>query len=92
MRGHGQKRSVTPKRLTQQRRKEAGLWLRELREKRRMSQRELADRVGVQVYTVISQLENGRGFIPEDRYLLWAEALEVESLEFIRRLTAYYDP
>ena len=56
MRGHGQKRSVTPKQLTQQRRKESGLWLRELREKRRMSQRELADRVGVQVYTVISQL------------------------------------
>jgi transcriptional regulator with XRE-family HTH domain len=91
MPGHGQKRSVTPKQLTQQR-KEAGHWLRELREERGMSQRELADRVGVQVYTVISQLENGRGFIPEDRYLLWAEALEVEPREFIRRLTAYYDP
>lgn len=92
MRAHGQKRTARSKQLTQQRRKEAGLWLRELREERGMSQRELADRVGVEVYTLISQLEQGRGVIPQDRYLLWAAALEVEPGEFVRRLTSYYDP
>jgi transcriptional regulator with XRE-family HTH domain len=72
-------------------RKEAGRWLRELREMRGLSQRELADKVGAEVYTLISQLEQGRGRIPRDRYLVWAEALEIEPGEFVRRLTNYYD-
>lgn len=80
------------KRLTRQLRKEAGRWLRELREKRGLSQRELAKKVGVEYYTLISQLEHGRGFIPQDRYLVWADALEIERGEFVRRLTSYYDP
>jgi transcriptional regulator with XRE-family HTH domain len=73
-------------------RKEAGRWLRELREKRGLSQRELAHKVGAEVYTLISQLEKGRGRIPPDRYLVWAETLGVEPREFVRRLTYYYDP
>ena len=73
-------------------RKEAGHWLRQLREKRGLSQRELADKVGAEVYTLIAQLEHGRGRIPPDRYLVWADALEIERREFVRRLTYYYDP
>jgi transcriptional regulator with XRE-family HTH domain len=92
MQAHAGKGTARSKQLTQQRRKEAGLWLRELREERGMSQRELADRVGVEVYTFISQVEQGRGVVPQDRYLLWAAALEVEPDEFVRRLTSYYDP
>jgi transcriptional regulator with XRE-family HTH domain len=68
-------------------RKEAGRWLRNLREKRGLSQRELARKVGAEVYTLISQLEHGRGRIPPDRYLVWAEALEIDLDELIRRLT-----
>jgi len=66
-------------------RKEAGRWLRELREKRGLSQRELADKVGAEVYTIIAQLEHGRGRIPPDRYLVWAAALEIEPGELARR-------
>ena len=77
---------------TQRLRKEAGCWLRELREKRGLSQRELSVKVGVEIYTFIAQLEHGRGRIPPDRYPLWAEALEIEHREFVRRLTYYYDP
>ncbi len=73
-------------------RKEAGRWLRESREKRGLSQRELAIKVGAEFYTLISQLEHGRGLIPQDRYLMWAEALEIAPGEFIRRLTSYYSP
>ena len=68
-------------------RKEAGRWLRELREKRGLSQRELADKVGADIYTLISQLEHGRGRIPPDRYLVWADALEIETAELVRRLS-----
>jgi transcriptional regulator with XRE-family HTH domain len=86
---HPQRRSA---KLTQQLRGQAGFWLRELRERRGLSQRDLAEKVGAEYYTFISQLENGRGRIPPDRYLIWAAALGVEPREFVRTLMSYYDP
>jgi transcriptional regulator with XRE-family HTH domain len=73
-------------------RREAGRWLKELREARGLSQRKLADRVGTEYYTFISQLESGRGRIPPDRYVVWAEALGVEPRRFVQTLMRYYDP
>jgi transcriptional regulator with XRE-family HTH domain len=86
---HPQRRSS---KLTQRLRSKAGSWLRELREKRGLSQRELAQRVGAEYYTFISQLEHGRGRIPPDRYLAWAEALGVNPRGFVRALMSFYDP
>jgi transcriptional regulator with XRE-family HTH domain len=86
---HPQRRSS---KLTQRLRSKAGSWLRELREKRGLSQRELAQRVGAEYYTFISQLEHGRGRIPPDRYLVWADALGVNPREFVRGLMSFYDP
>jgi transcriptional regulator with XRE-family HTH domain len=77
---------------TQKLRNKAGRLLRELREKRGLSQRDLARKVGAEYYTLISQLEHGRGRIPPDRYLVWANALEVEPREFVIGLMSYYDP
>ena len=76
----------------QELRRMAGQWLRELREKRGLSQRQLATLVGAEYYTFISQLETGRGRIPPDRYRQWAEALSVDAAEFVRTLMQYYDP
>lgn len=73
-------------------RRMGGLWLKELREKRGLSQRALAALVGTEYYTFISQLETGRGRIPPDHYLEWAAALGVPSAEFVRTLMKYYDP
>jgi transcriptional regulator with XRE-family HTH domain len=73
-------------------RQQAGRWLRELREARGLSQRGLADRVGAEYYTFISQLESGRGRIPPDRYTAWATALEVDPRIFVQTLMRYYDP
>ena len=78
---------VAAKHQAQLLRKAAGRWLRELRENRGLSQRELAHKVGAEVYTLISQLEYGRGRIPPDRYLVWADALEIEPGELARRYT-----
>ena len=86
---HPQRRSSE---LTQKLRNQAGAWLRELREKRGLSQRELAARVGAEYYTFISQLETGRGRIPPDRYLIWAHALGIDEREFVRTLMSFYDP
>lgn len=76
----------------QELRRAGGLWLRGLREKRGLSQRELARLVGAEYYTFISQLETGRGRVPPDRYRLWASALEVDPKLFVKQLLSYYDP
>lgn len=86
---HSQQRSDP---AVQELRRAAGNWLRSLREKRGLSQRDLAKLVGAEYYTFISQLETGRGRIPPDRYRLWAAALEVDAAEFVRTLLRYYDP
>ena len=73
-------------------RREVGHWLKELRESRGLSQRGLAELVGAEYYTFISQLESGRGRIPPDRYLAWAKALGMEPRLFVRKVLRYYDP
>lgn len=89
MYGNPQKRGDAQ---TQELRKEAGRWLRQLREARGLSQRDLATMVGTEYYTFISQLETGRGRIPPDRYIIWAQALAIDPREFVLRLMRYYDP
>lgn len=77
---------------TQELRKVAGKWLRELREAQGLSQRELAQLVGVEYYTFISQLETGRGRIPPDKYRVWADALGLPVRDFVKHIFQYYDP
>jgi len=69
-----------------------GVWLKELREASGLSQRDLANRLDLEYYTFISQLENGRGRIPANRYRDWAQALNVDEKTFVKRLLSYYDP
>lgn len=73
-------------------RKEGGKWLKSLREQRGLSQKDLAELVEVQFHTFISQLENGRGRIPPERYEAWAAALNVPSHHFVERVLSFYDP
>jgi hypothetical protein len=73
-------------------RREAGTWLKEQREARGLSQRDLATLVGVDYYTFISQIESGRGRIPPDRYAVFAEALGIDPTLFVRTLLRFYDP
>ncbi len=73
-------------------RKDAGKWLKSLREKQGLSQRQLAEKVAIDYYTFISQLEAGRGRIPPNRYVQWAEALGLTPADFVRELMRYYDP
>ena len=76
----------------QELRREAGAWLRALREEKGLSQRQLAEQVGAGFYTFISQLETGRGRIPPDRYEAWANTLGVPAAQFVRTLLKFYDP
>ena len=69
----------------------AGRWLRELRRKRGLSQRQLAQKVGAQ-FTFVAQVESGRCRMPPERYLVWADALGMTPRPFVQRLLRYYDP
>lgn len=69
-----------------------GAWLKTLREDRGLTQRELAIQLSLDYYTFISQLENGRGKIPTNRYRDWAEALGQDPRTFVRMLMKHYDP
>jgi transcriptional regulator with XRE-family HTH domain len=73
-------------------RRDGGQWLKRLREEQGLSQRGLAEKVGVEYYTFISQVESGRGRIPPDRYRAWAKALSVPTREFAIKMMRYYDP
>jgi transcriptional regulator with XRE-family HTH domain len=73
-------------------RKDAGTWLRELRQRAGLSQIELAARLELKYYTFISQVETGYGRVPTDTMEAWANALGVKPAEFARRLLSFYDP
>jgi transcriptional regulator with XRE-family HTH domain len=73
-------------------RREAGLWLKEMRAARGLSPRDLATMVGVDYYTFVSQIESGRGRIPPDRYEAWAQARGLDAGAFVRKLLRFYDP
>ncbi len=73
-------------------RKAAGEWLKSLREARGLSQTEMAELIGVDYYSFVSQIENGRGRIPAARYARWADALDLGRREFVYEIMRYYDP
>ncbi|WP_099864303.1 helix-turn-helix domain-containing protein [Pararhizobium haloflavum] len=73
-------------------RQRAGRWVRILRENAGLSQRELAKATGIDYYSFISQIESGRGRIPPERYLAFAEAFGIDPKHFVQELLRYYDP
>jgi len=88
MGGYKQRKMTAPSHAVPTR---AGRWLRALREGRGLSQRALAQRVGVEFYTIVAQLESGRGDIPPELYPVWARALGVDAREFARTLLSLQD-
>ncbi len=73
-------------------RKEAGSYLKELRAAAGLTQRELATQLGLDYYTMIAQIEAGKGRLPPDKMPAAAKALGVRRYPFAQRLTQYYDP
>ncbi len=73
-------------------RREGGLWLKELRTKAGLSQREFADRLGADYYSFISQLEGGKGQPPIGKLEVFANALGVPHYDFAINFLRYYNP
>ncbi len=73
-------------------RKQAGVWLKELRGRAGLSQIQLADVLGFKYYTFISQVENGFGRVPVESMEAWAKALKADPTDFAKHLLSYYEP
>jgi len=73
-------------------RRELGRWLKQMREESNLSQRQLADLLGIEYYTFISQLETGRGRIPPERYVDWASSFGMTPRDFVMVLLRHYEP
>lgn len=77
---------------TERMRKKGGQYLKALRTKRGLTQRALADRLGLEYYTFISQMEVGHARVPTELYPKMAEVLGVPRAEFARHMLKFYDP
>ena len=89
MYGNPQRRTVNE---AQELRREGGLWLKDLREHAGLTQKQMAAKLGLDYYTFISQLETGRGRIPPDRYLEWADIFGQNPKQFVQDVLRFYDP
>ena len=83
-------RELTDKRREQ--RIQVGAYLRALREKSGLTQRELAQRIGLTYYTFLSQIEKGSGTVQPSLYHRYAEALGVDLREFTKQMVRSHDP
>lgn len=73
-------------------RAEGGDYIKRLRIERGLTQRDLADTLGLKYYSFISQLENGQGRLPPNLYVKTARALKVDIAEFALTMLSFYDP
>ena len=74
-------------------RREAGEWLKTLREARGLSQNEMRRLVAPdRPTTFISLVENGHLCLTSDNFEKWAEVLKIEPQELARNLFRYYNP
>jgi transcriptional regulator with XRE-family HTH domain len=73
-------------------RSEGGKWIRERREAAGLTQSQLSALVGARFPSYVSQIENGRGRIPSDQYVSWANALGLRPRHFVREVLRFFDP
>ncbi|KAB1068734.1 helix-turn-helix domain-containing protein [Methylobacterium planeticum] len=73
-------------------RRQAGHFIRRLREDRGLSQRDLAAAIELPYYQFVSQIETGRNRIPSEQLLIWAKALKISPRHFGLILMRFYDP
>lgn len=73
-------------------RKRAGAYVRGLRTDAKMTQQQVAKRLGLEYYTMVSAVEQGYSRVPSEALEQWANALGVRPADFARNLLEWYDP
>ena len=83
-----QGRGEEAKRLRQQ----VGQRLKEMRLLVSKTQRDVAQDVGFEYYTMISQIEGGKARLPPEQIEAYAKSLDQPLQPFAKMLLQYYDP
>jgi transcriptional regulator with XRE-family HTH domain len=73
-------------------RADAGDYIKKLRINAEMTQREFADKLNLEYYTFVSQLECGQGRLPPKLWVKAALALGQDPKVFALKMLSYYDP
>lgn len=73
-------------------RKEAGRYVRRCREAAGKTQQQVAKSLGMEYYTMVSQVERGKTRVPPEHLEDWARTLGVHPREFASTLLQFYDP
>ncbi|HEX6957768.1 MAG TPA: helix-turn-helix transcriptional regulator [Ferrovibrio sp.] len=73
-------------------RKEAGAFLKELRNEAGLTQLKLSHTLGYSYYSYVSQIEGGVNRVPSEAIEDWARALNVNPSWLALSLMKYYDP
>ncbi len=73
-------------------RRRLGLWLKTQRERAGLTQRELADLVGLEPGNGISAIENGRANVQPERYDVYCAALGMTQDDFAQVVLRHTDP
>jgi transcriptional regulator with XRE-family HTH domain len=73
-------------------RRRSGEYLRSARHEAGLTQAQLASLVGLPYFTMISQLEQGRGYVPPDRYIEFANALGIDVKKFTMDQLRFQNP
>lgn len=74
------------------RRRDAGRFLRDARVKAGLTQQQVARALGLDYYTMISQIELGKTRVPPDKLQRMAEVLGCDRRDFAKALLRFYDP
>lgn len=73
-------------------RRSAGAWLKGQRERKWLTQREIAEACGLRYVSFISQIELGKVRVPPGRWADYAQALKMDPHVFARELFRRYEP
>lgn len=77
---------------SEQLRQRGGAWLKQCRKQAGVTQRALAEHLGLACYASISHFESGRERVPAAQIEQYALALGWEPAEFAKRLLMFYSP
>lgn len=63
-----------------------------MREAAGHSQSQMRKLVGSNQNSWFTQLEDGTAWLPSEKYKVWADALQVDRVRFVKAAMAFYDP
>lgn len=69
-----------------------GGWLKDRRLAAGLTQKQVADAMGIEYYTFVAAMEAGRARVPQEKYDLYAKLLKVPPIDLVKRVLRAEDP